>query len=87
MTSLIQLLPVVYPVGVKDLQPFYAKISHSSVNLYQPKLVQICALMSLHVYQFELNQSMHSHFMAENAKCVKTEREKNPENLKQNFAH
>ena len=63
-----QFLPVVYPVGgLTDLQPFFTrKIDYNSVTLDRGT--------ELHFHQpftctkFQLDRSMHSQFMAENAK-------------------
>ena len=78
MPSFNQFLPLVYPVGVKDLRPFFTrKIDHNSVNLYRiPTKIgtEMCFNKPFVCVKCQLNVSMCSCFMGENAKCAKWRR-------------
>jgi len=80
MPSLIQFLPVVYPVGVTDLRPFFMrKIDSNSVNFNRIPLVRRCALISpLRVQSFSLIGGCDGKLWPK-MQSVRNEEEKNEE--------
>jgi len=76
--SFIQLLLVVYPVGMTDLRPFFTqKINHNSVNLNHIPTTFGTEMRFNEPFmctKFQLNRSMCSQVMAKNAKCAKGQR-------------
>ena len=75
----------------RPLTFFTWKIDHNSVALYQIPTkcsTEVRFDKSFMCIKFQLDQSMHSHFMGENANCVKWRvRRKKTKKLFWNFAH
>ena len=70
---------------------FTWKIDHNSIKLYQIPTkfgTEVHVNKFFMCIKFHLDQSMHSHFMGENAKCAKWRiKRKKMKKLFQNFAH
>ena len=60
-----------YTVGMTDVQPFYRKIDNSIIHYWISAKIgmEMCFNKLFICITFQLNWSMHLHFMAENAVC------------------
>ena len=69
------ILQGIYPVDVTEVQPYFTRIiSHNSVNVHQvptKRGTEIRGNEPFKCAKFQLNQSTHSCFMVDFAKCVK----------------
>ena len=73
-------LQAVYPVGVKDLRPYFTQIiGHNSVNVHRIPTkhdTEICFNEPFKCTKFQPDWSTNSRFMADFAKCAKRRRKK-----------